>query len=83
MPRLSQTQADKQREAVKRKIGAYVFRNQIDGIAMSESASRLGMTYDTFKRRCKKPGTFTLAELQFIANVLNVSLVSLLDAEVT
>lgn len=83
MPRLSQTQADKQFEAIKRRIGAYVFHNQINKIPVSESASRLGMSYDTFMRRCKKPGSFTLAELQFIANVLNISLASLLDTEAT
>lgn len=52
-----------------------------NGIAVTESANRPWMSYDTFNRRQKHPGDFRLCDLQFIANVLNISISTLIRAD--
>lgn len=78
MPRLPQSRADRQQTAVLRAIDAYAAERKRAGQTMKMTARTFGLEYQTFNHRRKRPETFTLAELQRIANTLNISLMTLL-----
>ena len=78
MPRLPKTQAQRQRDAVVRALDVYFAERKRSGSDYLHTAAALGVPYATLRRRTHAPETFTLGELQSIANTLNVSLSTLL-----
>lgn len=78
MPRLPKTTAQRQRDAVVRAVDGYFAERKRSGCDCYAASAALGVAYSTLRRRTLDPGTFTLSELQSIANTLNVSLASLL-----
>ena len=78
MPRLPKTQAQRQRDAIVRAVDGYFAECKRSGRDYLHTAAALGVPYATLRRRTHAPETFTLGELQSIANTLNVSLSTLL-----
>lgn len=78
MPRLAKTQAERQCAAILREVDAYVADRRRNGFDAQSAAQSLGLTYTVLWRRRKNPESFTLSELQSIANTLNISLPALL-----
>ena len=78
MPRLSKTQAQRQRDSVVRAIDGYLAECKRGGRDFKATSRALGVPYATLRRRTADPATFTLGELQSIANTINVSLPALL-----
>ena len=78
MPRLPQSRADHHQTAVLIAIDEYAAERKRAGQTMEMTARTFGLEYQTFNRRRHRPETFTLAELQRIANALNISLMTLL-----
>lgn len=81
MPRLPKTKAEAQQAAVLRNIDIYIAERRRAGADCNQIAASLGMGYTTLYHKMKKPETFRLDELQFIANVLNISISRLLGEE--
>lgn len=81
MPRLPKTKAEAQQAAVLRNIDVYIAERRRAGADCNQIAASLGMGYTTLYHKMKKPETFRLDELQFIANVLNISISRLLGEE--
>ena len=78
MPRLSQTQQEKKNQALMNRLDAYIMQRYRAGDNSETVARALGLTKSTMYNRLAKPSTFTLQELYFIANVLNVNVGTLL-----
>lgn len=78
MPRLARLKTENQYSKLVENIRLYQLKRSDAGDSCFESAQRLGIPYRTLMNKMKKPGTFTLRELQSIANTLNVSISSLL-----
>ncbi|MGN1128532.1 MAG: hypothetical protein ACI4T6_06195 [Candidatus Flemingiibacterium sp.] len=78
MPRLAKLKTEIQYVKLVDNIRLYQLKRSDAGDSCFESAQRLGIPYRTLMNKMKKPGTFTLRELQSIANTLNVSISSLL-----
>ena len=78
MPRLTRLKTENQYSKLVENIRLYQLKRSDAGDNCFESAQRLGIPYRTLANRLKKPGTFTLRELQSVANTLNVSIASLL-----
>lgn len=83
MPRLSKTQAERQCDAIVRAVDGYFAECRRAGRDRYEAAASLGIPYTTLRRRTMSPESFTLGELQSIANTLNLSLPSLLGERST
>lgn len=81
MPRLPQTQADKQYKTVRYHIAAYIDDRTRAGWDSRQIASALGFNYATLLSRRNNPQSFTLEELQRIANVLNITVPTLIGAQ--
>lgn len=80
MPRLNQTTADRQRTAVVHALDCYTADRRRAGDDSRQIAERLGFDYQLLRLRKQSPENFKLGELQRIANVLNVSLATLIGA---
>lgn len=78
MPRLPKSKEDKQRQAIIDAIDLYMIGKTRSGIDARTAAATLGIKYSTLLNRRKNPGGFTLREIQSIANVLNISVPTLL-----
>lgn len=78
MPRLSQTVAEKQLDALRNSVDIYMMKRTRDGVDCSTAAAALGFKYSTLRDRRKRPETFTIGEIQRIANTLNVTIPTLL-----
>lgn len=78
MPRLAKSKEDKQRQSLVDAIDLYMIGKIRSGADSRTAARSLGIPYSTLNKRRQNPGNFTLREIQFIANVLNVSVPSLL-----
>ena len=76
MPRLSKSQHEKQNDNIR-----YVIAGNLEKLRIGkyEFASKIGFGgYATFLKRWKSPDEFTLGDLRRIANVVNISLNTLL-----
>ena len=76
MPRLSKSQHEKQNDNIR-----YVIAGNLEKlhIRKHDFARRIGFGgYATYLKRWKEPDEFTLGDLRRIANVLNISLNTLL-----
>lgn len=78
MPRLSKTTAEKQLDALRDAVDVYLMRRTRDGVDCITAAAALGFKYSTLRDRRKHPETFTVGEIQRIANTLNVTIPTLL-----
>ena len=78
MPRLTRTTAEKQLEALKDAVDIYMMKRTRDGVDCATAAAALGFRYSTLRDRRKRPETFTIGEIQLIANALNVTIPTLL-----
>ena len=78
MPRLAKLKTEIQYVKLVDNIRLYQLKRSDAGDSCFESAQRLGIPYRTLMNKMKKPGTFTLRELQSVANTLNVSIATLL-----
>lgn len=82
MPRIAPSAQEAVRIRIVRRI-----RHHIDdarrerGLCFEETVKTLGMKQGTLYNRFKSPGSFTLLELQGIANAMNISLASLVDGK--
>lgn len=74
MPRLAKDAIERQREAVLHAIDVYTADRIREGDDCETIAKRLGFGYCTLHSRKKNPEKFTLAELQRMANVMNIPL---------
>lgn len=83
MPRLPQSRADRQQTAILRAIDTYAAERKRAGQSMESTARALGFEYQTLNHRRHRPESFTVGELQRIANTLNVSLIALLGEKGT
>ena len=81
MPRLAKSRAEKQYSKLVGAIRVYMYDRRDIGESCHEAALRLGMPYERLNARLKKPGDFTLRELEGIANVMNVSIPALIGGE--
>ena len=76
MPRLSKSQQEKNDDAIRYAIAGNLAKLHM---SKSELASKCGMQgYATFTRRWNDPNRFTLGDLRCIANILNISIYTLL-----
>ncbi|MCI8388947.1 MAG: hypothetical protein HFE63_10860 [Clostridiales bacterium] len=78
MPRLAKTQAEKQQESILRWLDIYTGERSRAGSDSETIARSLGFAYSTLYKRRKNPWDFTLAELQRMANVMNITISTLL-----
>lgn len=78
MPRLPKSKEDKQRQAIVNAVDLYMIGKTRSGVDARTAAAAFGFSYSTLLNRRKNPGNFTLREIQSIANVLNVSVPTLL-----
>lgn len=78
MPRLPKSREDRQRQAIIDAIDLYMIGKTRSGVDARTAAATLGINYSTLLNRRKNPGGFTLREIQSIANVLNISVPTLL-----
>lgn len=81
MPRLPLTKAQHQRLALVRTIDGYIGERRRAGAGHREIAMSLGLGYTTLREKLAKPERFRLDEIQFIANVLNISISRLLGED--
>lgn len=81
MPRLPSPKAQRQRQALVRTIDGYIGARRRAGAGHREIAMSLGLGYTTLREKLAKPERFRLDEIQFIANVLNISISRLLGEE--
>ena len=81
MPRLPLTKAQHQRLALVRTIDGYIGERRRAGAGHREIAMSLGLGYTTLREKLAKPERFRLGEIQFIANVLNISISRLLGED--
>lgn len=81
MPRLPLTKAQRQRLALVRTIDGYIGERRRAGAGHREIAMSLGLGYTTLREKLAKPERFRLDEIQYIANVLNLSVAKLLGDE--
>jgi AraC-like DNA-binding protein len=82
MPRHSPSAQESERIRIARRIRHHVNDAlQERGLCIEEAAKSLGMKQGTLYNRFKNPGSFTLLELQGIANAMNISLASLVDGK--
>lgn len=78
MPRLSRTTAEKQLDAIRDAVDIYMMKRTRDGVDCNTAAAALGFKYSTLRDKRKRPETFTVGEIQRIANTLNVTIPTLL-----
>lgn len=78
MPRLSRTAAEKQLDAIRDAVDIYMMKRARDGVDCNTAAAALGFKYSTLRDKRKRPETFTVGEIQRIANTLNVTIPTLL-----
>lgn len=78
MPRLSRTAAEKQLDALRDAVDVYMMKRTRDGIDCKTAAAALGFKYSTLRDKRNRPETFTVGEIQRIANTLNVTIPTLL-----
>ncbi|MGM9683233.1 MAG: hypothetical protein ACI3XQ_06520 [Eubacteriales bacterium] len=78
MPRLVKSKAERQYSKLVGAVRIYMLERRDCGENCHDAALRLGMPYERLNGRLKKPGDFTLRELQAIANVMNVSIPALI-----
>lgn len=78
MPRLSRTAAEKQLDAIRDAVDIYMMKRARDGVDCNTAAAALGFKYSTLRDKRKRPETFTIGEIQRIANTLNVTIPTLL-----
>ena len=79
MPRLPQTERDRQCSAVKRAIDAYKAERYRAKARPEEVAKALGVPYPRLQRLLREsPEKLELRELQSIANALNITVPTLL-----
>lgn len=78
MPRLSRTAAEKQLDAIRDAVDIYMMKRTRDGVDCNTAAASLGFKYSTLRDKRKRPETFTVGEIQRIANTLNVTIPTLL-----
>ena len=74
MPRLAKTDKEVRRDNIKIAITSAKIRC---GISDKELAGRTGIALKTLYRRYNNPDEFRLSELLSIANILNISVMSL------
>lgn len=78
MPRLSRTTAEKQLDAIRGAVDIYMMKRTRDGVDCNTAAAALGFKYSTLRDKRKRPETFTVGEIQRIANTLNITIPTLL-----
>lgn len=82
MPRISPSAGEAARIRIVRRIRHHVDDARRErGLCFEETAKSLGMKQGTLYNRFKNPGSFTLLELQGIANAMNISLATLVDGK--
>ena len=77
MPRLSRTTAEKQLDAIRDAVDIYMMKRARDGVDCNTAAAALGFKYSTLRDKRKRPETFTVGEIQRIANTLYITIPTL------
>lgn len=75
----TKTTAQRQRDAIVIRLENYVSDRKREKLGCHQTAGSLGMEYHTLRRRLKFPETFTLGELQRVAEGLGVPLAELFE----
>lgn len=75
----TKTTAQRQRDAIVIRLKNYVADRKREKLGCHQTAGSLGMEYHTLMRRLKFPETFTLGELQRVAEGLGVPLAELFE----
>ena len=78
VPRLSMTEGERQMRCVIERIDAYRADRERAGWDCYRIAESLGLSYMTLQNRIKRPEGFKLVELQRVANVLNITVATLI-----
>ena len=78
MPRLTKTHAEKQQESILRWLDIYTGERSRAGADYVTIARSLGFPYSSLYKRRKNPSDFTLAELQRMASVMNITISTLI-----
>lgn len=73
------TTTQRQRDAIVVRLENYVADRKREKLGCHQTAGSLGMEYHTLRRRLKFPETFTLGELQQVAEGLGVPLAELFE----
>lgn len=71
----------RQRDAIVVRLKKYIADCKREKLGCHRTADSLGMEYHTLRRRLIFPGTFTLAELQRVAEGIGIPLSELLREE--
>lgn len=77
----TKTTAQRQRDAIVIRLENYVADRKREKLGCHQTAGSLGMEYHTLRRRLMFPETFTLGELQRVAEGLGVPLAELFKEE--
>lgn len=75
----TKTTAQRQRDAIVIRLKNYVADRKREKLGCHQTAGSLGMEYHTLRRRLVFPETFTLGELQRVAEGLGVPLAELFE----
>lgn len=75
------TTTQRQRDALVFRIERYFADRKREKLGFRATADTLGVRYSTLRRRMIYPGTFTLAELQRVAEGIGIPLPELLREE--
>lgn len=75
----TKTTAQRQRDAIVIRLKNYVADRKREKLGCHQTAGSLGMEYHTLRRRLMFPETFTLGELQRVAEGLGVPLAELFE----
>lgn len=75
----TETTAQRQRDALVFRIKRYLIDRKREKFGCHQTADSLGMEYHTLRRRLTFPETFTLGELQQVAEGLGVPLAELFE----
>ena len=77
----TKTTAQRQRDALVVRLEKYIASRKREKLGCHQTADSLGMEYHTLRRRMEFPETFTLGELQRVAEGLGVPLAELFVRE--
>jgi len=75
----TKTTAQRQRDAIVIRLEKYIASRKREKLGCHQTADSLGMEYHTLRRRMAYPETFTLFELQRVAEGLGVPLAELFE----